>query len=756
MKPFVKALLLLILLVIVGIQVGQRIELDHRLDAFLPVPDDVEQALVVDQISAGPGGRLILAALSGADPDTLADHSRLLADAWRALPGVERVENGEFDLDVATTDRLMLARFFLIDPEPELLDPEQIGRRLDERLAELALVGRQAETLIRRDPLGLLPMLAERLGGGQAENRIDDLWFDQPGERALLSVVSAAPAFAVEAHAELINELQLQFDALDEMRGISLSLAGAPVIAADSASRSRSNAILLSSIGSAFLLLVLSWAWRSPSLVIAGAIPLAAGVVSGLLVTSLAFGQVHGLTLAFGFTLLGVVLDYPIHLFGHAAGRRMDQAVRSIAGPLLLGAASTLIAYLAIWQSASPGLAQLGAFSAAGLAAAALATLLLPAIGVQPLTRAPARAAAWPYLPWLPLLLGSAALATLIFQGEQRWSADLTRLSPVNAELLARDIELRQATGAGDVRYLVVVQEAELEQALLATEKTVSLLAQAREFGLLEGWETVVDVVPSREVQAQRRAAWPEPTELARLISEVDKRFTEDAFSSFVADRRLFDQADWLGPETWQGTVLGLRVASLLSQDGDGWRSLILPQGISDATALAQWLDSLHSPARLVDLRATSEAMVEAYRRDAVISQGIALLLIIGLLWLRLRQLRLTLLVLLPPLAAVACTAALFSHLDQGLTIVHLLGLLLAGGIGLDFSIFSRSLASDSREQARTNRAIGLCLISSGGVFLILGQSDIGLLRMLGQTVACGVLLSWVFARICQHGPRPS
>ena len=28
-------------------------------------------------------------------------------------------------------------------------------------------------------------------------------------------------------------------------------------------------------------------------------------------------GGVHGITVAFGFTLIGVVKDYPIHLFSH-------------------------------------------------------------------------------------------------------------------------------------------------------------------------------------------------------------------------------------------------------------------------------------------------------------------------------------------------------------------------------------------------------------------------------------------------------
>jgi predicted exporter len=233
-------------------------------------------------------------------------------------------------------------------------------------------------------------------------------------------------------------------------------------------------------------------------------------------------------------------------------------------------------------------------------------------------------------------------------------------------------------------------------------------------------------------------------------MADADPRFRPGAFDLFIADRRALAASDWLGPQSWDGTALELRVAGLLSEQDSGWRSILVPQGLADADALAEWLAARNSPASLVDLRATSEAMVAAYRNDAGLSLGAALLLIAGLLWLRLGSLKLTALTLLPPLAAIACTAALFSHFDQGLTIVHLLGLLLAAGIGLDFSIFSRSLASDRREQARTNRAIGLCLVSSGGVFLILGQSDIGLLRMLGLTVACGVLLSWLFARLCQ------
>jgi predicted exporter len=745
-----RPLLVLAVLVAVGFHASQQLELDHRLDAFLPAPADAEQALVVDQISAGPGGRLILAAISGQAPETLVASSRQLAAAWRELPGVERVDNGEFELDAMTESRLMQTRFLLAADVEKRLDPQAITGQLDHRLSELAMAGRQIESLIRRDPLGLLPELGERLAAVDAPQTFDGIWLDQTGERALLVVISDRPAFAIAEQAELIESLQARFGQLAVDSSLQLVLSGAPVIAMDSASRSRSNAIVLSGIGSVFLLLILSWAWRSPVLVIAGVLPLATGVVCGLLVTALAFDQVHGLTLAFGFTLLGVALDYPIHLFGHGAGRRLNLAARTIRGPLLLGAASTLIAYITIWASTSPGLAQLGAFSAAGLAGAAIATLMLPSLGLSAPERKTGRASSWPYLPWLPLVLALAALGVLLAQGEKRWSADLTRLSPINTELLATDTELRLAMGTGDVRYMLVISDPDLQSVLRQTEATSLLLDRARDQGLIRGWQAATDLVPSLQQQRQRRAAWPDREAMADLLQTADPRFQAGAFEPFLEDLEHLNQLETIRPDSWDDTALGLRVASLLDQTSEGWRSLVLLTGMSDASQLGNWLEQQDSPARMIDLRATSEAMVAAYRRDAGASLLLALALIAGLLLLRLRQPVLTGLVLLPPLAAVVCTAAILSHFDHGLTIVHLIGLLLAGGIGLDFSLFSRTLSADRRTRAQTNRAVNLCALSSGGVFLILGQSDIGMLRMLGLTVALGILLSWIFARLCQ------
>lgn len=749
MRHLWRPLLALLLVAGAGTFGVLSLELDYRLDAFLPTPQTTQQEIVVDQLAGGSASRLILAAVDGADVPALAEASRTLAQRWREVDGVERVDNGDWSDSEDLIDKLMAARFVLTGNVTQRVGTEAVAGALDERLADLALAGGRAERLIARDPLGLVESLTAELAGARQASRIDGVWFDPAGERALLVVHSAHAPYAIEEQRRLLDTLRARFSAAAD-GGMNLELAGAPVIGVASAEASRSDAVRLSLWGSAVVLLVLAFAWRSASAMLAGAVPLAVGAVSGLTVTALAFGQVHGLTLAFGFTLLGVALDYPVHLFGHADRRALSATARSIRAPLLLGVTSTLIAYVAIWLSDSPGLAQLGAFSAAGLAGAALATLALPALDpALPRRARPTRVRAinWPAVP---LVLGLAALGFLLWQGEARWSNDLSRLSPVDRGQVAADRELRGAIGGGDVRYLLAADGPSLESVLQASERTAGLLERAREDGLIESWQAASELLPSRRTQRQRLAAWPNRGEMRSRLGAADTRFRADAFEPFLDDLERARERGPISPAFWEGTPLAARLDSQLDETATGWRALIQPTGIDDAGELAAFLTRNDSPARLIDLAEGSQAMVAAWREEAGRSLAIAAGVIALLLWLRLRRPREAVAVMLPPAAAVLVAAAAMSHFDGGLTIVHLVGLLLAAGIGLDFALFSRSFDTDPPAAARSRRAINTCAVSTGGVFLVLGQSAIGMLQMLGLTVSLGILLSWLFSRIGQ------
>lgn len=742
MKAFLLTCVSLLALALLLALLLSRLELDHRLDAFLPAPSDDDAELVADQLGDSAASRMILAALEGGEARALAKAARGLAEVWREIPGVLAVHNGEAELDHADYEWLARQRLLLIPDPAEYLSPAAIGAALEERVADLGL-GVEAEPWIRRDPLGLMLDLAPLLAPADSPEVFDGVWFDNEEQRALLMVMTDAPGFDPSAQRAIVTAMREATAALPE-NGVELTLTGPAVFSTDIDRAARSDAARLSTVAGLWLLLLLFVAWRRPSLILAGAVPLLAGVCAGLAAVMLGYSAVHGLTLAFGFTLLGVTLDYPVHLFshGHAAG--------AIRVPLSLSALSSLIAFTAIWLSASPGLAQLGAFSAVGLLTAAVLTIaLLPRLHLPRPPEAPgfaARLCAAPRAGWLPAVVLLAAAGGLVAMHGQLWSDDLRDLSPVDPSWLETDRELRQALRAPEARYLLTVVEPELESVLQATETLTGALHGARETGLVGDWQAVTALVPSLAAQTTRRATWLDAEDMGERLRTAGAPlgFRADAFDPFVEDLDQLSQQPDITPGTWRGTPLAPRLDSLLEETAQGWRSLVLPSGVDDVPAFERWLEDQGGGARLVDLAGISRTMAADYRRQVLISLAIALGLIVLLVGSRLGRIAELFRVVVPPLAAVAATALVMRFFGDGLTVVHLMALILVAGIGLDYALFMQRFAGRADTCRDTLWSLIICAASTGGVFLILGQSEIPLLAQLGRTAALGIGLSWV------------
>ncbi|OLI93032.1 hypothetical protein IXO222_19975, partial [Xanthomonas oryzae pv. oryzae] len=135
----------------------------------------------------------------------------------------------------------------------------------------------------------------------------------------------------------------------------------------------------LDTVGLVLLLLVAYRSWKIPVL---GVLPLASAGLAGLGAVAVLFDGVHGITVAFGFTLIGVVQDYPIHLFSHQRpGLDPRENARHLWPTLVTGVVSTCIAYVTFLFSGVDGLRQLAVFTIAGLATAAVTTRwMLPAL----------------------------------------------------------------------------------------------------------------------------------------------------------------------------------------------------------------------------------------------------------------------------------------------------------------------------------------------------------------------------------------
>jgi predicted exporter len=88
------------------------------------------------------------------------------------------------------------------------------------------------------------------------------------------------------------------------------------------------------------------------------------------------------------------------------------------------------------------------------------------------------------------------------------------------------------------------------------------------------------------------------------------------------------------------------------------------------------------------------------------------------------------------------------------LNLFHLIALVLAAGLGVDYALFFESVEDDPLEQRRTLHAVLVCSLSTLMVFVLLAFSSMPVLRAIGLTVALGVVTNFVLALLLTRPTR--
>ncbi len=755
------------LLLAVGGWLSQTLSFSGDLRRFLPDPRTPEQTLLIEELGEGPGSRLLMLALAGADVETLAAQSHAMAATLATDARFGFVANGAGAGLEAIPERLRPYRYLLtptFDAQP--LDADFLRAEIAQRLQDLGSpAGDLIEPLLPSDPTLETLRLAEAWMPARAPQVLHEAWFDRGGSQALLLVETRAAGFDPDGQREAVEAIRAAHaDARGDGPG-TLELIGPGAFADEIGSRTAREAGWIGTVDSIGLVLLLLIAYRSWKIPLLGALPLASAGLAGLASLVLLFGdRVHGITIAFGFTLIGVVQDYPIHFFSQQrAGLSPWHSVRALWPTLATGVAATCIAYLTFLFSGVDGLRQLAVFTIVALATAALCTrFALPALidpaqrdvaGSVRLRRLWERIERLPRPRWSLLVLALLALAVIAWWPGAVWQNDLSKLTPVPAPLLERDAQLRDELGAPDVRYVLTLQAADADAALEAGERLRPVLDQLVETGALDAYDMAARYLPSIATQRARQQSLPPPGTLRAALEDAlaDSPFRGDAFEDFLADVERARAAPPLRPADLDGTPLASSVQGLLVEGDSGATALVSLSGLHDVAAVARAAAS--GGARLLDMKQASESLVADYRTRILGALALAALLLVATVWVALRSPRRTLRVLLPMALTTLLVLALLRALGVELTLFHLISLILAAGLGLDYALFFEHAGDSRDDQLRTLHAVIVCSLMTLLVFSLLALSSIPVLRAIGSTVALGVLLNFVLSLLVSRAP---
>ncbi|MCK0746065.1 MMPL family transporter [Chromohalobacter nigrandesensis] len=745
----------LVCLVALGWLLRDGLPADTRLTAMLP---EDRQAPLVERASAKLGTSFEDRFVLLVHADNLSSTTPALADA---LSG---------DSDAASViDTLTWRDTDLLDDDPQaaldayryrLLTPE-IRQAIDadggESLVEpalQALFSPAARPDPRRDPFGLLDAwLEERTTSrvtprdGRLSVAIDDQRFD-----LLIGELAASP-YAPEAQQRLTTALADFQAAHPEATLLRSGLIFHAAAGAEQAKHEISTIGLGALLG---LIAVLLIVFRSPRVLFALLLPLGSGLLMALTLTLALFGSLHLLTLAFGASLIGIAIDYALHLQSHRAIAGRAFRLRALLPGLALGLVSSLVAYLAQTLTPLPGLRQMAVFAALGLLGAWLSVVLwLPRLHL-PISPATARLATrWERLtrsPWrlTPGIVGVVAMILVAVCVWRLHSDDSLRLLSSSPDALLEQERIVQRHFGNDTGTHYLLVRGDDEAALLSRLDALHTPLDALEDqGVISGHVDLADSVPPPERQ-NADLARVERLYQAPLAHLLERANLPDTLAKRA--RARLDESPLLDVATWLDSPLGESQRRLWlgkTDDGDVAASVAL-QGVADGDG--------EPPLRQLAADTPGVTYVDRIERlsgllgelRTHIAEWLALGLILLGAGLSLRYRRRTWRVLVPPLGATLIVLTSFAVAGIPLNVFSQLGLLLVLGIGLDAGIFN----AEHPRQAAAWLAISLSTLTSLLAFGLLAFSATPALHYLGLTCLIGLAAVWGLVYLLRPGPR--
>ncbi len=767
-----KAILILCIVFVALALIVAKIKVSTELALFLPEPVTKFERLLHHQLDNGASTNIIFISFSGLPTRQLAEFNQKFSEELRQSETFGKITNNASSLSESGLEFIEKHRYLLSHNDLSAqFSVTGLKASLQARLDGLASSSAPIEKrYLRNDPTGEIITLLEEWQGKISRHKrpieIEGVWFSGDKTRTLILAEIAADISKMKNQVAAVMEIRAIYESM-KVPGLTRIMTGPAAFAVESGEDIRDDVKWLTLIAVFLVVIFLTAAYRSIRTVLLVICPLFAGVVVATATILSFYNQIHGITLAFGITLAGVAVDYPIHLLSGLQGnanQRRDN-VKNIWRTLRLGVFSTVIAYAAFLVSGFGGLQQLGLFTIVGLITAALfSRWVLPMLAenkddrVYGLPKFHHFLKSWgrkaSNLRWVVVGAMIVSLAMLMFSGRPVLHLNVDSLSPIKESRRAEGKLLRGDLGFWYGGSMMLLTERNKEMVLQFSERIQPYLNDLINDNVIEGYDMAAHFLPSQQRQALRNSQIPD-TEVLRTRLEqamTDMPFRKNVFDPFIEDITLTKTLDLVDPATLENTAIGKKLNPLLFDFGDEAGGVILLHGVNDDQKMKMFAEQHESLFYMHLKSASTDLVARSIDRVALSMMGCIFIIYIALA-LAFKSLTRPLKIMVPTLSAAVVAAALLVFSGNPLSIFHLISLLLVVGLGLDYALFFNRLPDNENEWDTTFRSLWTCAITTILVFGILKFSQTPPLEAIGLTVGIGAFISMVFAAMWATTP---
>ena len=360
--------LAVVLLLLVGLAVSLRYHEDIM--DFLPVEDSDRESFAVYQTQQN-ASRIVLI-VESVSPDGQADNGRMenAIDACAdRLP--ELITEADMD---AYMEHLQFMQaqmpYFLTDSVYARLDslfsPSAVQAALQRDKAVLNTPGTGFLcAAIQSDPLGLLPLTP----GNSPFTSVDGYMMTEDRRMAFAFYDSPYGSTETQRNAALVDSLNAVTDEVAELfPDLNIRWIGAPVVSVGNARRIKTDTLLCIALSLVLIIALLAYAFPRRRDLLLILLSVSFGWLVGMAALRLVTPAVSVVVLGIGSVLIGIAVNYPLHLLVHQRyTTSVRQTLDEVLAPLVIGNITTVGTFLALVPLQANALRHLGIFASAML-----------------------------------------------------------------------------------------------------------------------------------------------------------------------------------------------------------------------------------------------------------------------------------------------------------------------------------------------------------------------------------------------------
>lgn len=501
-----------------------------------------------------------------------------------------------------------------------------------------------------------------------------------------------------------LNQIKSKFNEVNRGK-VTLDYFGSSFIAVANAKQIKTDILttILVSLGTLMLILIVFY--RKLLIPVIIFIPTIFGVVTAIACLYFIRGTISAISLSVGAVLLGVTIDYSLHILTHYKNNNDIKTVyKDITMPLVMSSTTTAVAFLCLLFVNSEALKDLGIFAAISVVVSAFFSLFLiphlykPKNNTIPKENVLDKLAAFSFEN-NKILIGITTVVIIISFftfGKVSFNNNLSELNFIPDEIKKTEEKLEKRTNLTSKSIYLAAYGNSIEEAIQNNSKLFDKLSLEKSENKIINFSSIGGIVLSKEAQTEKLKLWN------TFWTENKKQFVQNA---------LVSNGNAIGfkPTMHQGfyDLLNQKFELLSFDDYKQLNALFLDEfvasknGFYTITSVAKvsdaqrdkFVNSIDSKSNVlaIDRQQMNETFLGKLRDDFNSLVNYSFIAVVLILFVFFRRAELVIVSTIPIVLTGVVTSGVMWFFDIQLNIFSTIVCTLIFGHGVDFSIFMTS-----------------------------------------------------------------